>query len=184
MFLSFRTRRAYRGMVLNRMREALYPLPDKAVKKMFTGVSRLSCMLRNGISSGASPEATAVLLLTHVMPDEFGSITSDETRASMVTALEEAAAGPHGSMAEIVSAPSDDPLVTLARNLPSRLWSWEVMGLIDSSSAEFLLDELQGVLRGTPREERIAARLDRVFLDAVLDPDTGHRLEWPDRHNG
>ena len=83
--------RAYRKLAFNRVRAALFPLTRRKVHRLFTGFHGVADIIRDGYSAGVSPEATAVALLTAVMPAQFATMASSERRTAVLRALEGAA---------------------------------------------------------------------------------------------
>lgn len=164
--------RAHREQVLNRLSTALYPLERDAVRSVFQNLEGFLDLVREGYEGAESPERTAVTLLIAVLPAQLSAIAPADRQAAILATLEEAATGPWQSVSLVIAAPSADPLVTLVRNLASRVRAWAMMGLIDEYESVQLLNEISGAMRGLSSSERVAERLSTTLLDSIRNAAT------------
>jgi hypothetical protein len=159
--------RAHEELVLGRLYTALYPLERDGIKSLFATLEGFRGVVSEAHDAAESPERTALSLMIAILPRQLSATSPPERHAAILATLEESAAGPFQSVFHVLTAPSPDPLVTMVRNLTSRLRSWAAMGLIDDHDCTLLLHEISGAMRGQSPSERVAARLTAGLLESV-----------------
>lgn len=166
---------AHRELVLKALFTALFPLERPLVQQMIGGLDAFSDLIRDDCKAGASPERTALTILTVVLPSQFASVAPKDRQERILAAVEEGATGPWQSVVHVLVSPSGDPLVDVCRNLASRVRSWNIWGLVDEHDTVLLFHEIMGAMRGVPPEERAAQRFNAALFD-MLSPNASPAL--------